>query len=305
MLEDAVPKLLAAGQRHEAADTALLLSAAHFAMGSLPRCRELGAHMLGVAQSLNDPIVIACHSSILGMTLYALGDWEAGRASLRQADELLATVKPSALALRTSVFRATPLIWEGDWETARHALQSAVDFARATNDGPSQRQALTALAELDLLDGEPHTAVARLAPLADKDLEWGYAVSLLSTLAWAYLETGEAAQAEHVAQRAVARAEQMGTWFQGVSARRIQGMIAARLERDDAADAAFEEGLRRARAMPFPYGEAQLLHASGLFQRERGNEARAREQLEEALGIFKRLGPARDVERVNAAIRGS
>jgi hypothetical protein len=54
--------------------------------------------------------------------------------------------------------------------------------------------------------------------------------------------------------------------------------------------------------MPFPYGEAQLLHAFGLLQRQRGNEARAREQLEDALRIFARLGAGKDVERVRAAI---
>ena len=86
---------------------------------------------------------------------------------------------------------------------------------------------------------------------------------LLSTLAWACLEAGEVARAEHLAQRAVAQAEGLGAWFQGVSALRIQGLIAARLDRFDAAEAAYREGLRRARAMPFPYGEAQLLHASG------------------------------------------
>lgn len=55
--------------------------------------------------------------------------------------------------------------------------------------------------------------------------------------------------------------------------------------------------------MPFPYGEALLLHASGLLQRQPGNEAWARDQLEEALGIFGRLGAGKDVERVHAAIR--
>ncbi len=298
MVEDAVPKLLAAGQRQEVAEITMVLNGAHLAMGSLQRGRELSEQMLPIAESLNDPVIIACHCAVLGTTLYALGDWEAGRAYLRQADELLATVKPSSLAVRTITFRAPPLIWEGDWEKARCVLQTALQVASAAEVVPSQHQALTSLAELDLLEGDPRAAVARLAPLADADLGWSDAVPLLSTLAWAYLETGEVARAEHLAQRAVARAERLGTWFQGVSARRIQGMIAARLGRYDAAEVAYGEGLRRARAMPFPYGEAQLLHASGLLQRQRGNEALAREQLEEALRIFRRLGAGRDVERV-------
>jgi dTDP-4-amino-4,6-dideoxygalactose transaminase len=101
----------------------------------------------------------------------------------------------------------------------------------------------------------------------------------------------------------VARAQQVGTWFYGVSALRVQGMIATRLGRYDVADAAYKEGLSRARAMSFPYGEAQLLYASGLLDRRRRNAARTAEELKEALAIFQRLGATRDVERVQAAIR--
>jgi tetratricopeptide (TPR) repeat protein len=185
---------------------------------------------------------------------------------------------------------------------ARHRLQSALEFARAADVVSAQHNVLSCLAELDLLEGEPHTALARLAPLADGNLGWGYAVPLLSALARAYLATGEVARAEQVAQRAVARSEQMGTSFYGVSALWSQGMVHARLARYDAADAAYGEALRHARAMPFPYGEAQLLHASGLLERQRGNDVRADERLREALAIFERLGAARDIERIGAAI---
>ena len=80
-------------------------------------------------------------------------------------------------------------------------------------------------------------------------------------------------------------------------------MVEMRRRNDDAARRVFEEGLHRARAMPFPYGEARLLLTSGLLDQQCGHEVQACEALEEALGIFQRLGASKDVEQVRMAMR--
>ena len=304
ILEEALPKGLAAGEPERMAETAIALNSAYLARGWLQRSRALSEQMLSVAQSLNDPVIIACHMVILGVAIHAQGDWEHGRSYLRQADELFTAAGPSAPAVRMVAFCAPPLIWEGEWEDARRSLETFVQLSHAVHAVPSERQALALLAELDLREGNPHAAVTRLEPLADADLAWSYAVLLLSTLAWAYLEVGEVARAEVLAQRAVAQAARTETWFHGISALRVQGMIHARQERYDSADAAYQDGLRRARAMPFPYGEAQLLQAYGLLQRQRGDRVPADQTLREALVVFEELGARKDVERVHAALQG-
>jgi hypothetical protein len=49
--------------------------------------------------------------------------------------------------------------------------------------------------------------------------------------------------------------------------------------------------------MPYPHGEGRLLHAYGLLRARQGQPVQARERLEGALAIFRRLGARPDIER--------
>ncbi len=79
-------------------------------------------------------------------------------------------------------------------------------------------------------------------------------------------------------------------------------MIHARVGHHDLARAAYQEGLRRAGAMPFPYGRARLLHAYGLLDRQQQDEARAHAKFAQALAILERLGADKDADRLRRAI---
>jgi hypothetical protein len=50
------------------------------------------------------------------------------------------------------------------------------------------------------------------------------------------------------------------------------------------------------------YEEARILHAFGLMWGQKGEKARAREYLEEALTIFRRLGAKPDIERTEQVL---
>ena len=54
--------------------------------------------------------------------------------------------------------------------------------------------------------------------------------------------------------------------------------------------------------MPYPYGEARLLHVYGQMHVARGEPGPAHARLEAALAIFRRLGALKDVERVEQAL---
>jgi hypothetical protein len=54
--------------------------------------------------------------------------------------------------------------------------------------------------------------------------------------------------------------------------------------------AALEEALERARAMPYPYGEAKTLWVYGRLEAAHGDPATARERFIQALAICERLG---------------
>jgi hypothetical protein len=54
--------------------------------------------------------------------------------------------------------------------------------------------------------------------------------------------------------------------------------------------------------MLYPYAEARLLHVYGEMHARKGEPEPARERLEAALAIFRRLGARKDVERVEQVL---
>jgi hypothetical protein len=120
---------------------------------------------------------------------------------------------------------------------------------------------------------------------------------LLPTLAWAHLELDDAARAYVVARQAVRRAR-AGTWrLTLVDGLRVQAMVAIRQGWWDEAGQALEEGVALAQKVPYPYAEARLLQVCGELHAQKGEPGPARERLEAALTIFRRLGATKDGEQ--------
>jgi hypothetical protein len=79
-------------------------------------------------------------------------------------------------------------------------------------------------------------------------------------------------------------------------------MVLAQCDAWKDADAAFGDAVSLAHAMPYPYAEARARERWGMVCRERRKPEQARKNLEEALGIFRRLGARKDVERAEQAL---
>ncbi|MBS1877926.1 MAG: AAA family ATPase [Actinobacteria bacterium] len=290
LLETTIPAGPSAEGDDAAAEIATLLSAVYVSMGALQPSRALSERMLRVAESAGDQIVAAVHTVLLAVGDYVRGDWESGRRLLARAQASLDGHAPSTSSVRVGPVIAKLLIWDGRWHEAHLRLQASVRSARSMRIAYVEHAAAVHLAHLDLLEGRPEAAVARLQPLHAKDLPWSYSIPLLTTLGAAHLELGDPASARPYAERAVAAARRSEGWLHGIPALEVMGSVAAPLGTPDLADAVHREGLERARAMPFPYGEAHILRASALFDRERGDEASAEAKLSEALAILRRLG---------------
>ena len=143
--------------------------------------------------------------------------------------------------------------------------------------------------------------VGRPAPAAE-DLTWDTPVELLSVLAEANLELSNLDRAKADAGCAIDHARRMGAWLDLVRALEVHGMVLARDGHYDLARAAYQEGLDRARAMAFPYGQARLLHAYGLLDREHQDHGAAHAKFAQALAILERLGADNDADRLRRAI---
>jgi hypothetical protein len=85
---------------------------------------------------------------------------------------------------------------------------------------------------------------------------------------------------------------------------RVQALIALRRGQWDQPACSLEEGLARARAMPWPHAEARLLHLGGLRHVQHGEPEAARARLAAAQAIFARLGAWRDGATASLPARG-
>lgn len=273
-LEAALPMEPAPDERQHVADVAVLLASGLLGVGAWERCERLCAQMAQVVESLGDPHALAAFRACHGAALHARGDRAGAAEYFARADALYSLGQPSTYSVNLVHVRAPSLLEDGEWESARAYLEGTLTAAQAMGALHAQRAALTHLAELDVLTGEPQRAIARLGDLAERDLRWGHACRLRATLAAAYLALGAPERAAALASAAVATARYTGAWAQGLGALRVRGMVESARGHRDLARRLFAEGIQRARAMPYPYAESQLrATASALDSRDRGGDA--------------------------------
>jgi hypothetical protein len=159
------------------------------------------------------------------------------------------------------------------------------------------------LAEIDLREGRPERARARLAPLLDAaECDEADVSLILASYAWAHLELGDVPTAATIVDRAIGQARAQNDRLSLVAALGVQAMAVLRQEHRTAAHQALEEGVTVAQSMPYPYAEARLLHLQGVLHLQQKAPARAQERLEAALAIFSRLGARKDTEAVEQAL---
>jgi tetratricopeptide (TPR) repeat protein len=265
-------------------------------MGEFETARLYTARALIVGERLANPHLVADALIRLAAQAFFAGTWTQARAYIERVE---------ALPDRTPWHDSAPLLElgrlelaEGAWKQAAAHLEECSGIARHLGVRIQDRVAESLLAERDVLEGRPAVAVARLLPQLDRVglEERVVTIFVLPTLAWAYLELGETDQAARTIEGAIRRAREARYRFGLVGALRVQAIIAVRQDDPDLAERALEEGLCLARAMPYPHGEGRLLEVYGQLHLSRGESAAARERLEAALNIFRRLGACKDAE---------
>jgi tetratricopeptide (TPR) repeat protein len=275
----------------------------HALQGALATSRAYIERAVALAEQMGDPGQLAFMLAFRGELALLSGEWPGAHADLEQAVAQSRQLDTwwSAYPL---LFRARLSLAEGAWAEATAQTQEAVALAQRSGDLQALRLVSPVMAELDVLEGRPQAASARLVPLLDRPgLEECDVTLLMPVLAWAQLELGQVEQATATVAQVLRRARREEMRPVLVEALRVQALIALRQEHWVEAARSLEEGVALARSMPYPYAEARLLHVDGQLHAVLGEPGLARERLEGVRALFQRLGAQRDILRVEQALR--
>jgi tetratricopeptide (TPR) repeat protein len=241
--------------------------------------------------------------SNLGEILRILGDWRQARVHLERADQLRRALPQSSWATYVMVELGALCIDEGKREEGLRLVEDALTIARRNNDLDHMRAGERVLADLDLFEGRPEMARRRLEPLLDRPgLAESQVTAMLPTLSAAYRASGDLDLAEGTIQEGIERATSSHYYLALAAALLVRGRLMAARGRWTAAERDFEEAVRLAQGMPWPYLEARGRLAWGVTRGKQGERDAARTQLEEALDIFRRLGARPFMDRTQQAL---
>ncbi len=276
----------------------LMLDLLDTARGAFGRGLEWSRRGLVLAGRLENRHEISFRRARTGLIHFYRGEWKEARRQLERAAELGRSIGPMFLSAWPPGYLGALCMAEGDWEEAARHLEEARSLAEQVRWPTSLRYALALRAELHLLQGQPGAAIELLEPLAElPNPDWLYATVLLTVLAEACLDSGDAPRAAELAGRAVDEAATMDNRVDLVGALRVRGAALAGQGRGDEGAAVLEKALSLARSIAYPYAEGRVLREQGMLHLRKGAEGQARERLSAALEVFHRLGARREAGR--------
>jgi tetratricopeptide (TPR) repeat protein/transcriptional regulator with XRE-family HTH domain len=260
-------------------------------LGEFDTCKRYVERALALAERTGEPSAIASAVYRHGVISYHLGDWARGRLDFERAMRMIGQANNSWLSMPLSLYLGKLGLAEGQREASQQ-LDAVIDLLERQSERTALLHAYSLLAERDLLEGHAEVPLARLEPLRQQPslAESVGAIEVFSLLAWAYLATGEEAQAEVLLTQCLQPANAERNRPAWVGALWVRAMLATRRRDWITGEAALEEALALCRAMPYPYAEAKALYVYGQLLAARGEPERAREQYEAALAICEKLG---------------
>jgi len=257
--------------------------------------RQAGPHLENAcarAAEAGDEVARAALLVHLAQLETRAGDWaragEHANEAMLLADQMgLRQIQSGARSAAAMVAALT-----GQAEYARAMAEAGLAVSRAAKEVTFGAHNLAVLGFLDLSLGDPAAADRHLRGLPDLYARMGYGNAgvnpYLPNAIEAALAVGEPARAGSLLTL-LARAAGDNPWARA-TALRCRGLIAASKREPGAAVAAFERASEAHEYSQDPFERARTLLALGAALR-RGNQRRAaREKLEQAREIFRRLG---------------
>lgn len=246
---------------------------------------------LAEAKRANNRTQIAYRLFHLGRNAYLRGAWTTARRQLDLARTVAEQAAPNWVEPYPILQLGQISLAEGDVAAADALLHESLALAEAREEVRAVRTAQQYLAELDIVQGRPATAVRRLQRLRGAiERQEAEALSVLPSLAYAliYAEHSEAAheildEAERLARNSGA----MVTLIRTLSAR---GLAWQQEGQPEDASRILTDALELSRSIAYPFGEAWVRYYLGSAQLLTGQQQAGAVLLEEARALFQSLG---------------
>jgi tetratricopeptide (TPR) repeat protein len=226
------------------------------------RCADALVH----AQEMKDRQNIAQSYNTLGIVLYHQGAYDRALEAYAQALQIYQSLGSAYQEANTLMHVALALSAQGRFEEGREAAQKTVERAEALHTQRLKVEALNALAEVAL-------------------------------------EQGEAATATTYAQAATSLSDEIGSKYDGGIARRLVGQAAAMRGAPFAAE--FEASIALFEAIKNRFELARTWAAYGTALLKNGNEIAARAYLKQALDTFVTIGAHGEQQRLAPIVERS
>ncbi len=303
VLEAAIPLAEAAGDVYNLSRALDYAAAFRKCRGEFKVALLFAERNLDVQQRSQNPWGIAMAHATCGGICGFMGEWSRARGHFQQAEALTRNLGFSLYSQYCMVEIAEFRLDEGRVDDVRVLAEEALVATGSTGDVGYREASLTLLARLDLLEGRPEQAIGRIWPLqSDLEFATGMVTGILPTLATAQLDLGYLDAAQATVDDAIRMAIRSEHRLVEAEARIVRGKLMSCREQWLAAERDLLAAADMAAAMPYPHLHARALYERGLMHGAKGESRPAREDLEEALGIFKRLEARPFVERVSCAL---
>ena len=265
-------------------------------LASLQRARELG-------DESSAPYVLI----LLGFVEATMGDYESAlRAALEGQELARQSGQPMPLAYNLAVESLVHAEC-GRLEEARSAAERALELVPETAGRPAELAARWALGHLELCRGHPQRAADHLEPMVafarrERFGEPG-AMRFVIDLVEALVELGQRDEACELLDWHEGHARRLGRASALAGCARCRGLVDSQIGDLESAVHAFEEALAWHAKVDLPLDRARTLLALGVAQRRMKRRREARATLEEALGVFERIGASLWAERSRAELK--
>jgi tetratricopeptide (TPR) repeat protein len=166
----------------------------HVMLGQLPAAVPIFRRMHELAGRLHNPIWLAYAKAQLSWALRLSGEWEAAEREVESVTQLAAQAGPSWGSFRAPLAAGELYLLQGRSTEAEQVLHRAWKIAENGHDTQWQSLALSALADLEILRGDPGAALAWLDMMSEVTAD-------ASSRGWALLGRDQPDEAEAIGRR--------------------------------------------------------------------------------------------------------